>query len=1594
MPNDPRIKFKKRMYDPSRNLLYEERVGGGGGTFPSGGGGGGKPQPDPQPKPKPKPSPYGPFSPFSPFPIIPTAPFDPYQRGPKARAEAAEARIILEENARVRARTVNMRSLDMDDMRGKPSPPPTPSVLDTIHYLEDEPEFVYKGTFGGKKFSINPVDFLTPDPPPRIPRVLDPKDIVPNAVGTPQEQMAAYAEGQAIRDELLGPISTVDEVEALGKTTLAKRNAKMIADGKSQEYIDAVNKIINDHITAKKLRLETDTLPLEDQLRYAINDMRDPRTPLDEVPAHQLNIDELRYEIQRKLEIKNIEAMDAKAANPTPANKAKVTKLKKELNNMIQSNLEAKQGPQNPNHSGNAPEQEDYKILRRTRVDPLDAEEAEMRSLQERLNELRDTPPRTREGSLTTQTLEDSLALDKTFEEYQARQAARLEELQTNARRGGPRPIGEATEAEAAGIGGGPPRARPVEPAPAPEPAPARPVAPETIEIGSLDARNHITTFDEYYEGIVGDNLFEHGFKMPDIPESIRAQGELAVKKYIAQKAIEFMHEPGKPGLRKRAIVRGERTETDMIITQERAQRHLDKLYNRAEAQQASSSRPAPRPPAESPGPSPTPSPPEMELMETTPASRRGLMDTLTNRLSGSRAYQPMDSDILDTIDEMQGNVERGGRVPTSDIDPQDLGGNVERGGRLPTADNSPASSGTTTPEEVEAQTPVDTAQTRPVTDRVTRSQTSGLEPMELETVPIDGSARLSARGRGRGRAKAPVEPTPTRIFGRGTDVNIQGGRNNLVASEFMNPAVGRASTSLRGLASRVPTLRAPSINTIKRVGVEGGKIGAGIAVGIGVSYLMAQYFKAHPATDRYSQIGQEYAISFAGAAAGNIVMRALAMAGKMTLKKVFTPTGAKLIMQEAAMASGSAALFVAVQMGTEMGTEYLMDRYKFSHLQSKATSAAAGAAIGIGAGFAEGGPFGAVLMAGFGAYSIGNAIVEGIEMDKEEAERRKADAITSTKVNTARLALVRNMKLVDNDYDRAFAMLSPTQKKNIYLVGTEGADNFKNSVTREFDPLQKERNGNPYAPKESEEDALEKTFWNGIAWVAPFNPYIGALNIAEKVFQEQQRVENEAKNKYYEAYVDWHIKKKDSKNMNLPPPPEDEGFRLLERDTLGSWRSSAEFSGELIYEQTQNYNRIVNNARTQILDEWRNDMTLIEDIQHRDQAGRDLVDTAGLDVDFFKDYQTWVIQDATTQLAVQFNHNGTNYRDADQRLVDIAGRDPSVLPALDHYYEVMTKLSAETGLPIAELARLDSLPKDQQERELGKINSIRERVIREGLNNDRALVDEFNANLIRDMQSYGDNFEAIMTNINQQQMLMGYSYLYGTNRTDFYRQLHLEAPVLVIPPNPYAGGVEFDYNKNRTPNDTLIYGYRYNLTDEQNQELEDYLYEKNRDLYQKGDTKGRLTTADAMAKAAAIYDRDIEIYRKSDEEVAKENNMTLTEYYDTYGYDKGKIAPPEPIEWQDIAERPPPLPPSIFASDETDDGAAERQANANLQAQRIAGGGTADEFDRMAAGAYDASQRALVDAQGGNNIAGDQPQPRTNQYGETLREENDPDGP
>jgi hypothetical protein len=533
---------------------------------------------------------------------------------------------------------------------------------------------------------------------------------------------------------------------------------------------------------------------------------------------------------------------------------------------------------------------------------------------------------------------------------------------------------------------------------------------------------------------------------------------------------------------------------------------------------------------------------------------------------------------------------------------------------------------------------------------------------------------------------------------------------------------------------------------------------------------------------------------------------------------KTFTKAGAQLAAKEALYATGEASAFVAIQMAVEMSIEAVMDRYNFSHAASKTTAAFTGSVLGAGVGFKQGGPAGLVLMTGFGAYSTTQAYFQGKEMDEAEAAARKTSIEVSTDVNNARRQLVKNMALTNNNYDEAVAMLQPYQREHLALVGPEAQDLFRNSLLREFDPIALDKYGNPFQPPEvePERDAFKENAMASMDanLMSMFLNYLvskdpaggGALAGYEMYQQDVVERENKLKDQYFQDYIVWYGNKLATPNFNKPPPSGD-GLALLERDTQGSWRSNAEFHAELVYQQGLNYTKIVNNAREQVLNEWHANTRTMGEI-----TDRNLVETANLGGGFEDQYEKYIVTDATAQLAAQFNINGIHYQDADQRLVEIASRDPTTLPALEHYYGVMTQMSADTGLSIAELARLDALPQEEQSREIGKVNAVREHLVRTGLLSDKAAVDQFNAGLIKDMQSYGDNFEAIMQNINNQQMLMGFSYLYGTTRADFYRQLHLETPIpvgwetVINPPTDYYGNnLDQFLNSNYIPYDASL---------------------------------------------------------------------------------------------------------------------------------------------------------------------------------------------
>jgi hypothetical protein len=592
-----------------------------------------------------------------------------------------------------------------------------------------------------------------------------------------------------------------------------------------------------------------------------------------------------------------------------------------------------------------------------------------------------------------------------------------------------------------------------------PAEAPAQPEEGEMTEMGSLAAKNHIAEFENLVDTLV-ETAKDSGFKVPEAPDSIQAEGELAVKKYVYEQALEFA-EANNIFLSEYAVEKGVLKPTGKAKTKTDQLKVLDEFYQRAVAQQASqpartsqaSSSSSVRPPAGTPPASAPASPPTQE-------------DWIDINRGTSSNQAPKPADVMARLNQQFGSTSTSGQGT----------GSARADSILDTLDTIDYQLGVNRPPK--GSTGGDTPAYSPNPSQRTSQRRQGeTQPMEMDTVPLIDSATSSARPSARGKAKitkaqpapkAPPAPKAKLNFGR--DMNIQGSQNINVSSQFTNSVAGKFGSSLRALGSRVPTLKPPSTATLKAVGANVGATGAGIAIGIGVSYLMAQYFKENPATDKFSQIGQQYATGFAGAAAGNLVMRAISIAGRMGLK-TFTKAGAQLAAREAIFAVGEAAAFVAIQMAIEMSIETVMDAYNFSHAASKTTAAFVGGLVGMGVGFKQGGIAGLALMTGFAAYSTTMAYFEGKEMDEEEAKGRSAANQTTVNVNNARIALVKNMAITNNDYDKSYAMLSQSDREHLASVGPEAEELFKNSLMREFDPLNKEKYGNPFLPKDEEQE-------------------------------------------------------------------------------------------------------------------------------------------------------------------------------------------------------------------------------------------------------------------------------------------------------------------------------------------------------------------------------------------------------------------------------------------------------------------------------------------------------------------------------------------
>ena len=1018
---------------------------------------------------------------------------------------------------------------------------------------------------------------------------------------------------------------------------------------------------------------------------------------------------------------------------------------------------------------------------------------------------------------------------------------AETEPRQTYEDRGIIKPKPVASEREAAGVGidfSAEPRPPPA-PAPAPAPAdlidltdrpsPARRPPPEPMgeELGSLAAQNHIANFNEWYNEFMTKDLYAQGFVDPEIPPDIMAQGELAEKKYILDEAIKFVTEEGRQGILEQKVVRGQRVETGRKIPRAKMLQSVDKFYQKAIAQEASLPRPSQVDRAavalERPTPAPAPAPAEIQ---TSRAARQ----------TGIRPPTPPKP-----------------RAPA--------------GSAPPSAPGSAPGSEIQTPREgvIKQQTPVERAQfAEELTGR-------------LQKIP--GKQKMKYNF---GKTE-PTSRNPLDIF-----VNPE--HRNMPNTEI-HPSSKAFKGTLTEISARVPRLTPIRSNLISMGSNAGGMVG-GLAAGYFAGKAMSDWFAQHPAKNYNEQYGQALATSFVGMAVGSLaqqVVSAVIRAGVSYAAIGYVEgitSGLSIGPAGIIEGLGEAAVYTLAAVTAQMETQRYLENAGYDHAHARmggslaATAAASG--VNIASWIAHGGPINPVgdiavlvneiFILGFGIYSMITEHYAGeAEDDEEEAirqanleDKRRYDALVAEQqikidktlaINEARKNFVLALRSYDYDFDKTLATFSEEDKKLLGVYDKKGDveaglsfEEFRDSLQKEFDPFATSR-------AETTGDA----------------PPPAVLSRDDQLKRDT-----------YMAYVTWY-----SNNlMNISQKPFDfdsEGAKLLDAETGGSWTSTANVHAATAVSSASYKQPLINNAQQQIMDAYHNDRKPIE------QMDPEVLRYADLDPSFRERYENYIVMDSQARILLEFNNTQHTYHDMDQELVAIASRDPNFFAYADEYYRVLTNQARDVGLSISEVARLNALDANNQAIEIGKLNEARNKLIQQQRELNQPIIDSYNANILREISIYGDNFEAIIRNINDQALLTGHNFLYASNRADLYRQLHLEMPEIDIiepeidpnqPDAPLPGP-----GKGRQIGDTLIYNYRYNLTDAQNKELDEDA------------VKGKyLRDSEAMERnARRIYERDRYLFEETDAEKAAALDLTLEEYYAKFN-----ITPPvdEIKEW------------------------------------------------------------------------------------------------
>ena len=762
--------------------------------------------------------------------------------------------------------------------------------------------------------------------------------------------------------------------------------------------------------------------------------------------------------------------------------------------------------------------------------------------------------------------------------------------------------------------------------------------------------------------------------------------------------------------------------------------------------------------------------------------------------------------------------------------------------------------------------------------ERPTMEQT----PAERAAFAEELTGRLK---KGPARQKAKINIGKPKTTANPLDIFVSPQHRNLPNTE-LNPSAKGFKGALTEISSRVPRL-VPTRSTLISMGAEGGSMVGGFAAGYFAAQAMNDHFAKNPPKNLSEQYGQALATTFVGMAVGSITQVVLSQVIRQGVNYALTGEIAAI---EGAISGGGtlflssiaeAGIFTVVGVTTQMATTKFLEDAGFNHAVSRSAGALAStyalAGTEVGLWIAKGGPLNPAgdisflaseaMIIGFGIYSFVTEFFEGAKQDEEEEEyqaqlaenqrlneERQRTIDSTIKRNSARQSFMYAYERADYDFDRALALLTPEQRidlgQNAEPTDPNGLIAFRAQVEAAFDPL------------------LDTSLPEG------YKPDPTPLSR-----------ENQLKRDTYTAYVSWYI---DSMNGKNPPPFnfDSEGAKLLNDESGGTWTSAANVHATTSITMARRTNPLIENAQREIVDAFHKDHKTIEEMPH------DIVQYADLDPSFRERYNYYIIAEAQSYIYQQYNNASIRYDSMDPRLVAIANRDPEFRGAVDTYYQVLANQARDYNMTIQDAARLNAMAIPDQQREIGKLNEARNKIIQEHQAANQEQVDRYNATIIQEISAYGDNFEAIIRNINDQALLTGHTFLYAATPADLYRQLHMEMPEIeLVDPDTGEGGEGGTDaplpgpSKGRKIGDTDLYGYRYNLTDEQNQELDEL-------------ARVGVFSKDPIAmqaEAERIRYRDRYLFEDTDAEKAARENLTLDEYYKKYGI----VAEQPIIEWE-----------------------------------------------------------------------------------------------